>query len=203
MENKVLAKVNGKDITQFDVDQFLSSLGPERSAQFNNDEGKKKLLEELINQNLYLVDAIDSKIEETAEFQNEMARMKDVITRTAAISGLVLPSFEDEQVTFNDKTPMETAQRYQALGVKQIVVKNAESDTLFVEGERIEYFPVKHADGVIDTTAAGDSFNGAYFAEYMNSGDISKSITLAQKCAATVICEKGALIPFETVQASI
>ncbi len=131
------------------------------------------------------------------------ARMKDVITRTAAISGLVLPSFEDEQVTFNDKTPMETAQRYQALGVKQIVVKNAENDTLFVEGDRTEYFPVKQVEGVIDTTAAGDSFNGAYFAEYMNSGDISKSITLAQKCAATVICNKGALIPFETVQASI
>ena len=130
-------------------------------------------------------------------------RMKDVITRTAAISDLVLPSFEDEQVTFDDKTPMETAQRYQALGVKQIVVKNAESDTLFVEGERVEHFPVKHADGVIDTTAAGDSFNGAYFAEYMNSGDISKSVAIAQKCAATVICEKGALIPFETVQASI
>ncbi len=79
MENKVLAKVNGKEITQFDLEQFLKSLGPERSAQLNNEEGKKKLLEEMINQNLYLADAIDSKIEETAEFQNEMARMKEVM----------------------------------------------------------------------------------------------------------------------------
>ena len=52
MENKVLSKVNGNEITEFDVEQFLRSLGPERSAQFNNNEGKKKLLEELINQNL-------------------------------------------------------------------------------------------------------------------------------------------------------
>lgn len=130
-------------------------------------------------------------------------RMKDIITRTAAISDLVLPSFEDEQVTFDDKTPMETAQRYRALGVKQIVVKNAENETLFVEGDKAEYFPVKKIEGITDTTAAGDSFNGAYFAEYMSSGDIAKSITLAQKCAAIVICKKGALIPFETIRESI
>jgi peptidyl-prolyl cis-trans isomerase C len=79
MQNKVLAKVNGKEITRFDVEQFMRSLGQERAAQFNNEEGRKKLLDELINQNLYLADAIDSKIEETAEYQNEMARMKEVI----------------------------------------------------------------------------------------------------------------------------
>lgn len=127
-------------------------------------------------------------------------RMKDVISRTAAIADLVLPSFEDEQHTFNDATPMDTALRYQALGAKQVVVKNAESDTLFMEGERVEYFTVKKIKGVVDTTAAGDSFNGAYLAQYMATGDIAASIGLAQQCAGTVICNKGALIPFETIQ---
>ena len=129
------------------------------------------------------------------------ARMKDIITRTAAISDLVLPSFEDEQLTFDDKTPMETAQRYHSLGVKQVIVKNAVDDTLFSEGDTTQFYPVPKVEGVLDTTAAGDSFNGAYFAEYMDSGDIAKSISLAQKCAGMVICKKGALIPFETVQA--
>ena len=130
-------------------------------------------------------------------------RMKDVITRTAAISDLVLPSFEDEQGTFGDKNPIATARRYQALGAKQVIVKNAAGDTLFFEDDHAEYFPVQYVAGVIDTTAAGDSFNGAYFAEYMQSGDISKSIELAQQCSGTVICNKGALIPFETIQANI
>ncbi len=79
MQNKVLVKVNGKEITQFDVENFLRSMGQERAAQFNNEEGRKRILEELVNQNLFLADAIDSKVEETAEFQNEMNRMKDVI----------------------------------------------------------------------------------------------------------------------------
>ena len=130
-------------------------------------------------------------------------RMKDVISRTAAISDLILPSFEDEQNTFGDKTPIATAQRYQSLGARQMVVKNAAGDTLFFEDDHAEYFPVQYIADVIDTTAAGDSFNGAYFAEYMQSGDISKSIELAQQCSGTVICNKGALIPFETIQANI
>ena len=128
-------------------------------------------------------------------------RTKDIISRTAAISDLILPSFEDEQITFGDKTPMDTAKRYQSLGVKQIIVKNADSEILFVEGDNREIYPVTKVEDVIDTTAAGDSFNGAYLAEYMDSGDIPKSIALAQKCAATVICQRGALIPFETIQA--
>lgn len=128
-------------------------------------------------------------------------RMKDVITRTAAISDLVLPSFEDEQLTCNDATPMATVERYQALGVKQVLVKNGEEDTLFAEGDKSELYPVATVENLVDTTAAGDSFNGAYFAEYMRSGDISAAILLAQKCSGMVICNKGALIPFETVQA--
>jgi len=128
-------------------------------------------------------------------------RMKDVITRTAAISDVVMPSFEDEQITFGDETPMATAQRYQALGVSQVVVKNGEEDTLFAEGDSYRYYPVAATTGVVDTTAAGDSFNGAYLAEYMASGDIDKSIAVAQRCAATVVCNKGALVAFELVQA--
>ena len=127
-------------------------------------------------------------------------RMKNIITRSAAIADLVLPSFEDEQTTFDDKTPLDTANRYHTLGVKQVIVKNAMDDTLFSEDESSEFYPVAKVEGIIDTTAAGDSFNGAYFAEYMESGDIAKSISLAQKCAGIVICKKGALIPFETVQ---
>jgi 2-dehydro-3-deoxygluconokinase len=127
-------------------------------------------------------------------------RMKDIITRSAAIADLVLPSFEDEQTTFDDKTPLDTANRYHTLGVRQVIVKNAMNDTLFSEDEFSEFYPVAKVEGIIDTTAAGDSFNGAYFAEYMESGDIAKSISLAQKCAGMVICKKGALIPFETIQ---
>ncbi len=41
-ENKVLATVNGKDITSQDVYQFLNQLDPQTAAQFNSPEGLNK-----------------------------------------------------------------------------------------------------------------------------------------------------------------
>jgi len=131
------------------------------------------------------------------------SRMKEIISSAGAISDLVLPSFDDEKNTFGDQSPLETAKRYHSLGADQIIVKNSDQDTLYSNKSVTKYYPVNKVSGIVDTTAAGDSFNGAYLAELLNSGDCSKAIELAHLCSSTVICNKGALIPFETVQASV
>lgn len=76
---QVLAKVNGKEITKEHVDQFIKSLGAQRAAQFDNEAGRKQILNELINQNLFLADAHNSDLDTTPEFKNEMQRMKDIV----------------------------------------------------------------------------------------------------------------------------
>lgn len=86
------------------------------------------------------------------------------------------------------------------MGAKQVIVKNGEEATLLAEGNDRSYFPVSAVSNVVDTTAAGDSFNGGYFAELLNSGDIEKAIQTAQACAAVVVCNKGALVPFDVVR---
>ena len=62
--SKVLAKVNGKDILQQDMDFLLRTLGSERAMQFSSPEGQKQLVEELVNQELFYFDAVDSKLED-------------------------------------------------------------------------------------------------------------------------------------------
>ncbi len=79
MENKILAKVNGKEITQNDMNMLLHSLGQQRAAQFNSEEGRKHILNELINQNLFLMDARANKIDETKMFKEELERMIDTM----------------------------------------------------------------------------------------------------------------------------
>ena len=79
MENKVLAKVNGKEITALDVDTFIRNLGPQRGAQYNNDQGKQQILDELINQNLFLADGLENKLEDTEAGKRELERMKEVV----------------------------------------------------------------------------------------------------------------------------
>ena len=123
-------------------------------------------------------------------------RMRSVISQAAALSDIVLPSFDDEKGAFGDTDPEETAKRYHALGVDHVVVKNGPADTIHLRAGTITSYPVTPIDGVIDTTAAGDSFNGAYIAALLGGRSTADAIGIAQRCAGQVIRHKGALVPF-------
>lgn len=89
MENKVLAKVNGKEITASDVNTFIMNLGPQRAPQFQTEQGKQQILEELINQNLFLADAIESNLEDTEAGKRELERMKEVVLTQLNVNNTV------------------------------------------------------------------------------------------------------------------
>ena len=50
------------------------------------------------------------------------------------------------------------------------------------------------AGAITNTTAAGDSFNGAYIAALLDGRSTSDAIGIAQRCAGRVIQSKGALM---------
>ena len=131
---------------------------------------------------------------------NRPDRMKATITQMAAVSDIVLPSFDDEKSCFGDRTPEETASRYADLGVKHVVVKCGDAPTIVLRDAQMAQFPVPPVSGVLDTTAAGDSFNGSYLSHYFISRDVSQAVQAAQDCAAQVVCVKGALISIESWQ---
>ena len=58
VENKVLAKVDEREITERDVEQFLADIGPQMAMQFQSAEGKERIVEELVNQELLYLDAL-------------------------------------------------------------------------------------------------------------------------------------------------
>lgn len=62
-------------------------------------------------------------------------------------------------------------------------------------------FSVTPVDKIIDTTAAGDSFNGAYIASLLRGLPTDKAIQSAQQCAGKVIRQKGAIISFAELDA--
>ncbi|WP_425446409.1 peptidylprolyl isomerase [Dethiothermospora halolimnae] len=84
-ENKVLATVNGKEITEKDVEALLRGLGPQQAMQFNSEEGKKRLLTELVNQELFYQNALDNKFEEEEAFKVEVENMKVNLLKQYAI----------------------------------------------------------------------------------------------------------------------
>lgn len=131
-----------------------------------------------------------------AHLWQDRDRMRAVISQAAALSDIVLPSFDDEIAAFGDTTPKETAERYRGLGVNHVVVKNGPEDTLHLQAGILTCFPIEPIDGIMDTTAAGDSFNGAYIAALIGGSSTPDAIRIAQHCAGEVIRHKGALVPF-------
>ncbi|BDW86620.1 sugar kinase [Roseicyclus marinus] len=121
------------------------------------------------------------------------------ITRAAGIADIVLPSFDDEAATFGDPSPEATRTRYRHAGATEIVVKNAGRPILWADASAEGHVTDLPTAIPVDTTGAGDSFNGAYLAARLLGQDIPGSITAAHAMALRVIAHRGALIPTDTV----
>lgn len=120
--------------------------------------------------------------------------MCDAVMQAAGLSDTVLPSYEDEATWFGDADPAATARRYAAAGAGCVVVKNGADPMLtLVDGQTLSHAPVQVA-AVVDTTAAGDSFNAGYLAARMTGADQAGAVAKGASLAARVIGARGALI---------
>jgi len=120
--------------------------------------------------------------------------MRACVTEAAGNCDFVMPSFEDEEAHFGDATPADSAERYLAAGASMVVVKNGPQEVIVAsEIERIAFRP-DPVRNVVDTTAAGDSFNAAFLAEFLVSGDVAASVAAGARLAGTVIQHRGALV---------
>lgn len=102
---KVLATVNGRNVTQMDMDMLVQTLGPQRMAQFSSPEGQSQLLDELINQELFYSDAMDQKLTEEEAYKAEVQNAADQILKQYAIRKVLVQAQveEDEMKSFYEK----------------------------------------------------------------------------------------------------
>lgn len=126
--------------------------------------------------------------------------MRRTISAAASVATMVMPSFEDEATHFGDASVEATIARYRALGAEKLVVKDGASGiTLGFDG-RASFVPSVAASAVVDTTGAGDSFNGAFLAAYVETGDERRAAEFAARVSATVIGHHGALLARSEVE---
>lgn len=158
--------------TPLAVDTFLAELRRAKAA------GKQVVFDPNIRPRLWA----DKKI------------MLNTISDGARAATLVMPSFDDEADNFGDANIEATIARYRALGVANVVVKDgAKGATLDFEGVR-SHAPAVQSVSVVDTTSAGDSFNGAFLSRLVTGSTPQEAAIFAAKAAATVIGHHGALI---------
>ncbi len=118
----------------------------------------------------------------------------DAFIRAYRLADLALPGLDDHKVLFGDSTSQAVLNRLQQYGVTEIVVKNGKEGALAaVAGEQF-YCPAVTVKKVVDTTAAGDSFNGAYLAARLQGLSVQRACQYAAQLAAFVVEHTGAIV---------
>lgn len=94
--SNVLATVGGMPITEEEVNDFLAGLGP-RGQAYNNPEGRKAVVGQLVANKLLLLDARRNLLEAEPAFKAELARLKENLLISYAADKAV------SSVTVSDK----------------------------------------------------------------------------------------------------
>ena len=108
---------------------------------------------------------------------------------------VLLTSLADERAIYGDEDVNTVSKRVSDAGITEFVIKNGSAPCLAVEPMGVQTIDVPTVSTVIDTTAAGDSFNAAYIAARLQGFAVNAAVTAAQRLAARVIAYRGAIIP--------
>ncbi len=125
----------------------------------------------------------------------DASRARPVISRFWQLATIALPTFDDEAMLWGDADPEATIARLAAHGIAEIAVKRgADGAMICADGVR-EDVPIPQKIAAIDTSAAGDSFNGAYLAARL-AGQPPRDAALAgHRLAGIVVQHRGAIAP--------
>lgn len=138
------------------------------------------------------------KVAFDSNYRPKLWENKDVkadIKRAYENCDIALPSVDDEFLLWEDNCVDSVKKRLVNFACEEIVIKRgSESCIVYKDGKDYEY-EVEAISKIVDTTAAGDSFNGAYLAKRLEGISINEAVKLASKVAGQVIGQKGAIVP--------
>lgn len=106
---------------------------------------------------------------------------------------IALPSVDDEMTLFEDIDEQAVLKRLRSFGVVRGALKRGAAGPIDLENPSASP-SLKPVAKVVDSTAAGDSFNGAYLACLLNGGTPVKALQAGHDCASHVVQHAGAIV---------
>lgn len=188
MENKIIAKVDGREIKESDLSTLVQNLG-QQAGRFAGPEGRKQLIDELITQELFYSDAIAQGMDQDTEYVAAVEQMKANLLKQYALNKLlanITVSDEEAEIHFEKNKDMFRPQP--SARASHILVQTEEEAHNILkeinEGLSFEDAAVKYSSCPSNTNGGdlGEFKKGQMVPEFetavfnMNAGDISQPV---------------------------
>ncbi len=106
---------------------------------------------------------------------------------------LALPSIDDEMHIFNDADATDVIARLCKHGPRVGALKQGHVGPYDLEQSSVHTYGA--VETVVDSTAAGDSFNAGFLAGYIVGASVGERLIQAHDLAARVVQHRGAILP--------
>lgn len=123
-----------------------------------------------------------------------MDEARHMFEAMAKISSILLPSRQDYQLMYGMDDPDQQVRFTMTLTEGEIALTCDEDGCRLRVGDEIVAMPTQ-AVKVVDTSGAGDSFNGAYLAARLKGQSPQEAARAGLAMAAKVVAQPGAIIP--------
>jgi 2-dehydro-3-deoxygluconokinase len=111
------------------------------------------------------------------------------------LTDIALPTGDDDRELFGDDSNDAVIERLRSWGISEIVLKVGSDGSHVADESTITHVPPLLVREVVDTTAAGDSFNAGYLAARFEGTGPEDAAKNGSRLAATVVQHRGAIIP--------
>jgi 2-dehydro-3-deoxygluconokinase len=122
---------------------------------------------------------------------------KAEFAKAYAASDIMLPGVDDFKQLYGIETLDDILAFCQPFGIAELVLKNGPESVYCQLDGQITHVAITPVTNVVDTTSAGDSFNGVYLGARLAGQDITSSVNIAATSAGIVIQHPGAIAPVD------
>ncbi|WP_061934037.1 sugar kinase [Aureimonas sp. AU22] len=119
---------------------------------------------------------------------------RETIASAHGSATITMPGLDDEQALYGDRDALAAAERLLGFGASAAIVKSGGDPAVVAEPGHVREVAGQQAPRIVDTTAAGDSFNGAAMAVCLKGGTLDEAAEAGHRMASAVIGEYGAIV---------
>lgn len=127
-----------------------------------------------------------------AALWGDLAQARAALEAMASLADILLPSRQDLEALYGESDIRAMAARLAGFGAAEFAI-TADADGCLVHAGASDWLDAPRVETVVDTSGAGDSFNGAYLAARLAGAAPAEAARAGMTLAAHVVTQPGAI----------